>query len=192
MFLFKSLGKLLATTSPSSPTDILEITGGSWYRLGKQINNVESPQRELILSGANFIVRSSTVPHHYLLSITPVRNENKTNDDDDLEEEEWNFLLDEEIHFGINEQEYSFHWDNIEKNDGSGFEFVVTDPKIKNSPGLVNSVQDVIFQCMYERKTGQAHLDIAEKSVREYIAYMKEKSKKTRHSSLGSSSNYVR
>ncbi|ORY06086.1 Vid27 family protein [Basidiobolus meristosporus CBS 931.73] len=163
MFLFNSLGKMLSKNSSSSDLGILPSGQLYWLRP----NSRKSP-RECLFKDSQAAIRRAGAEFQYQLVISRVYEEGEEElEEGNLDEEEFVFLIDQQLHFFHTEYEGSpsFWWSNLE-DENQYFEFVA---EVGTDPDDLEAFQLTMLQCMYERKYRKPHTDARDEDLKEFI-----------------------
>ncbi|KAI1773110.1 VID27-domain-containing protein [Hypoxylon cercidicola] len=175
MFVLKNVGKFIFGTS--SQESMIELPQGQLYLVRPL-----SPKgySELIFKDATARIRRTGQDFQYQLVIQRVYEEGEAEllDDEEAEDEELNalaaerdektFLLDEALHFRVENRESSqkvLAWKDLSGDVGDVYEFVC-DPSI--SSAQVETFERIARQCQYERKYRKQHSTASEADLQQF------------------------
>ncbi|KAI9136876.1 VID27 cytoplasmic protein-domain-containing protein [Paraphysoderma sedebokerense] len=159
MFVLKSIGGLI-WGSQSSP-DLIKVPSGQLNII--RFNSVKSP-RECILPECSATIRRTPHDFQYQLIVTRVVDEDDNVEDEELDSEEYIFLIDECMKFskGQHENLTSFKWVGPSSSADEMFEFVC-DQSI--TAATANTFERTLLECMYQRKYRRTHENAADEEI---------------------------
>ncbi|KAI5863763.1 VID27-domain-containing protein [Durotheca rogersii] len=175
MFVLKNVGKLIFGSS--SQESMIELPQGQLYLVRPL-----SPKgySELIFKDATARIRRTGQEFQYQLVVQRVYEEGEAEllDDEEGEDEELNslaaekdektFLLDEALHFRVENREDSqkvLAWKDLSGDAGDVYEFVC-DPSTKSAQ--VETFEHIARQCQYERKYRKPHSTASEADLQQF------------------------
>ncbi|ORX95192.1 cytoplasm protein [Basidiobolus meristosporus CBS 931.73] len=176
MFLFDSLSKLIWKSPDGS--DLITLPSGQFFLLRPDSHR---KSRECIFKDSQAVIRRTGTEYQYQLVVSRVYEEGEEElEEDNLNEEEYSFLVDQHLHFYHTEYEGSpsFLWSDLE-NEGQYFEFVAEE---RVDPDRLEAFQLTVFECMYERKYRKPHSEASNEELKQFI-YDPEVSEKAEPSS---------
>ncbi|KAI2603361.1 VID27-domain-containing protein [Hypoxylon fragiforme] len=175
MFVLKNVGKLIFGSS--SQESMIELPQGQLYLVRPL-----SPKgySELIFKDSTARIRRTGQDYQYQLVIQRVYEEGEAElledsegEDEDLnalaaEKDEKTFLLDEALHFRVENRESSqkvLAWKDLSGDVGDVYEFVC-DPSIKSAQ--VEAFERIARECQYERKYRKPHSTASEADLQQF------------------------
>ncbi|KAK9707718.1 Vacuolar import and degradation protein 27 [Basidiobolus ranarum] len=163
MFLFNSFSKYI-WDSPNG-ADLFTLPTGQFYLLRPDSHK---NSRECIFKDSQAVIRRTGTEFQYQLVVSRVYDEGEEElEEDNLNEEEYSFLLDQDLHFYHAEYEGSpsFIWSDLD-NEDQFFEFVAEE---NTDPDRLETFQLTVFECMYERKYRKSHTEAKDEDFKEFI-----------------------
>ncbi|KAJ3412789.1 hypothetical protein HDV05_000256 [Chytridiales sp. JEL 0842] len=173
MFLLKTIGSIVWGKADNS---LVQIPEGELYKINPPGSKVA---KTLLFKDCSATVKRTNVPHNYQIVITRIFDEGE--DEDDLDAEtEFMFLIDEVLRFKrtggkmgtSGNQPWCFSWlDPLDDSKSTGYEFI---PNSSNTTETtVATFEMVVYQSMYERRSGKDHTEATDEEMEAYINFVK-------------------
>ncbi|KAJ1562001.1 hypothetical protein HK405_000906, partial [Cladochytrium tenue] len=156
----------------SAGEDLVQIPSGQLVRVNPPGSKV---LKELLFRDAALSVRKTNVPHNYQLIVTRVYEEGEDElGDSGEDDDELSFLIDEVLSFRrttVGFKDHTLFWMNpMDDSKQTAYEFL---PTSSTTDTTISTVELVVYQCMFERRSGKDHRDASDEEIEAYIKFLK-------------------
>jgi hypothetical protein len=194
MFLLKTIGNIVWGKADNS---LVQIPEGEFYRINPPGSKVP---RTLLFKDCSATVKRTNVPHNYQIVISRVFEEGEEDvEEEDLDEEtEYMFLIDEVLRFkrtggkqgsskDAKNDPWCFSWLNpLDDKVSAGFEFIAAKTTTETT---VSTFEMVVYQSMYERRSGKDHTEATDEEMEAYVNFVKASSNSSKKNSAAPSTS---